>query len=78
MSAIGNVIMGKFGENLLTAKYKTWERMRRFIAPLINERISSTVFQESKTQVWYEEAQPQMSVKLYQLSLFRISNVDLE
>lgn len=50
MSDIGGMIMGKFGDNLLIAQYKTWERMRRFIAPLINERISSTVFQESKTQ----------------------------
>lgn len=50
LSDIGNMIMGKFGDNLIIAKYKEWERMRKFIAPLINERVSSTVFQETKNQ----------------------------
>lgn len=50
LSDVGHMIMGKFGDNLIIAKFKAWERMRRFIAPLINERVSSTVFQETKAQ----------------------------
>lgn len=43
-------IMNLFGANVLTSEGEAWQRQRRVIAPIINERISKSVWDESVEQ----------------------------
>ncbi|KAK3175927.1 hypothetical protein OEA41_007249 [Lepraria neglecta] len=43
-------IIGIFGPNLITAEGDEWSRLRKVIAPLLNERISRSVWDESCQQ----------------------------
>lgn len=43
-------IMGPVGSNLLASEGEDWQRQRRLIAPMLNERIMDTVWEESQRQ----------------------------
>ena len=43
-------IIGRFGPNVLTTDDEDWQRQRRIIAPLLNERIMEKVWRESRDQ----------------------------
>ena len=47
---IGSAVMRIFGDNLITSDGEHWARQRKLIAANINEKISDTVFQESRKQ----------------------------
>jgi cytochrome P450 len=47
---IGNIILNKFGDNILTTDGDIWARHRKVVAGVINERISKEVFRESIIQ----------------------------
>jgi len=42
--------MGMFGQNVITSEGDDWQRHRKIVAPLLNERISKTVWEESSRQ----------------------------
>ena len=43
-------VIGRFGPNVLVADGEDWQRQRRIIAPIVNERISGVVWDESRAQ----------------------------
>ena len=47
---IGSAVMRIFGDNLITSDGEHWARQRKLIASNINEKISDTVFRESRRQ----------------------------
>ncbi len=47
---IGSAVMRIFGDNLITSDGEHWARQRKLIASNINEKISDTVFKESRRQ----------------------------
>ncbi|KAK5166540.1 uncharacterized protein LTR77_008083 [Saxophila tyrrhenica] len=47
---IGNFILNKFGDNILTTDGDRWARHRKVVAGVINERISKSVFDETVVQ----------------------------
>lgn len=47
---VGSAVMRIFGDNLITSDGEHWARQRKLIASNINERISDTVFRESRRQ----------------------------
>lgn len=45
-----HLFMSRFGRNVLASDGEDWSRMRRIVAPVINERVSKSVFEESVKQ----------------------------
>lgn len=45
-----HLFMSRFGGNVLASDGEDWGRMRRIVAPVINERVSERVFEESGRQ----------------------------
>jgi cytochrome P450 len=48
--ATTDLIIGRFGGNVLSANDESWAKQRKVVASVINERISKTVFNESIVQ----------------------------
>ena len=47
---LANILLNKFGENVLSTDGEHWARQRKVVAGVINERISKAVFNESVRQ----------------------------